>query len=143
MMGGTDLNTQAQRAWIIFTGHTEILWLRLLKPGFRHCYVLINDGKVWTSFDPLSHVIEISTHHHIAADYDLPAWLETQGNRVIEATVRRDLNRPAPFMFFTCVESCKRYLGIHNRWIFTPWALYRFLTAQRGQQSCTGQSMPS
>ncbi|MFA5592593.1 MAG: hypothetical protein WC989_04685 [Micavibrio sp.] len=117
-----------QKAWVVFSGSTEITWLRFLKPGFRHCYVLINDGERWTSLDPLSHVTEVSVHHHVPADFDLPGWLAARGNRVVKAPMRRDLTRPAPFMLFTCVEAVKRVLGIHRRLVVTPWQLYRHLT---------------
>lgn len=117
-----------RNAWVVFSGQTEISWLRFLKPGFRHCYVLLNDGECWTSIDPLSHVTEVSVHHHVPADFDLPGWLQSRGNRVVRAPLRRDGTKAAPFMLFTCVEAVKRVLGIHKRSIVTPWHLYRHLT---------------
>ncbi len=119
---------EGQRAWVVFSGQTEISWLRFLKPGFRHCYVLINDGERWMSVDPLSHLTDISVHHHVPVDFDLPGWLNARGNRVVKAPLRRDVTRPAPFMLFTCVEAVKRVLGIHCRKVVTPWQLYRHLT---------------
>ncbi len=116
-----------QNAWVVFSGQTEISWLRFLKPGFRHCYVLLNDGERWTSIDPLSHVTEVSVHHHVPADFDLPGWLQSRGNRVVKAPVRRDIKKAAPFMLFTCVEAVKRVIGVHSRSIVTPWQLYRHL----------------
>ena len=116
-----------QKAWVVFSGQTEISWLKFLRPGFRHCYVLINDGERWTSIDPLSHVTEISVHHHVPADFDLPGWLGSRGNHVVRAPLRRDVTRPAPFMLFTCVEAVKRVLGIHRRSVLTPWQLYQHL----------------
>ena len=118
---------EGQNAWVVFSGQTEISWLKCLKPGFRHCYVLINDGERWTSIDPLSHITEVSVHHHVPVDFDLPKWLETRGNHVVRAPLRRDVTKPAPFMLFTCVEAVKRVLGIHRRAVFTPWQLYQHL----------------
>ncbi len=118
---------EGQQAWVVFSGQSEISWLKFLKPGFRHCYVLINDGERWTSIDPLSHVTEISVHHHVPVDFNLPGWLEARGNRIVRAPLRRDITKPAPFMIFTCVEAVKRVLGIHARGIVTPWQLYRHL----------------
>jgi hypothetical protein len=128
MSGLLSSVNEYQKAWVVFSGQTEISWLKFLKPGFRHCYVLINDGERWTSLDPLSHVTEVSVHHHVPADFDLPAWLESRGNRVVKAPMKRDITKPAPFMLFTCVEAVKRVLGIHRRGIVTPWQLYRHLT---------------
>jgi hypothetical protein len=126
-MSGLISTFSDQKAWVVFSGQTEISWLRFLKPGFRHCYVLLNDGERWTSVDPLSHVMEVSTHHHVPADFDLPGWLESRGNRVVQAPLRRDITKPAPFMLFTCVEAVKRILGVHSRGVITPWQLYRYL----------------
>lgn len=126
-MSGLISTFSEQKAWVVFSGQTEISWLRFLKPGFRHCYVLLNDGERWTSVDPLSHVMEVSTHHHVPADFDLPGWLESRGNRVVSAHLRRDITKAAPFMLFTCVEAVKRVLGVHSRKIVTPWQLYNHL----------------
>lgn len=127
MSGLLSTLNDGQNAWVVFSGQTEISWLRFLKPGFRHCYVLLNDGERWTSIDPLSHVTEISVHHHVPADFDLPGWLAARGNRIVKAPMRRDVTRAAPFMLFTCVEAVKRVLGIHRRAIVTPWQLYQHL----------------
>jgi hypothetical protein len=128
MSGLLSSVNEYQKAWVVFSGQTEISWLKCLKPGFRHCYVLINDGERWMSLDPLSHVTELSVHHHVPPDFDLPAWLESRGNRTVKAPMNRDVTKPAPFMLFTCVEAVKRVLGMHRRGIVTPWQLYRHLT---------------
>ncbi|PZQ48702.1 MAG: hypothetical protein DI551_01055 [Micavibrio aeruginosavorus] len=127
MSGLLSAINEGQNAWVVFSGQTEISWLKFLKPGFRHCYVLLNDGERWTSLDPLSHVTEVSVHHHVPADFDLPGWLRTRGNRVVAAPMRRDVAKAAPFMLFTCVEAVKRVLGIHKRGVITPWQLYQHL----------------
>ena len=68
------------RGWVVFSGETELVWLRrLLKPGFRHCYLLLHDGHRWLSFDPLANHSEITVHHDIAGNFDLPRWLSTRG----------------------------------------------------------------
>lgn len=123
----------AQKAWVVFSGQTEFSWLKFLRPGFRHCYVLLNDGERWSSVDPLSHFTEVAIHHHVPPDFDLPAWLESRGLKPVFAPVRRPLKKPAPLMLFTCVEAVKRILGIHRRFILTPWQLYRYL--EKGDSS--------
>lgn len=123
-----DTDTQlCQRAWVVFSGYTEITWLRWLKPGFRHCFVILNDGQCWMSLDPLMNHTEVSVHHHLPAEFDLPGWLESRGHKVIAAHVARDRARCAPLMLFTCVEAVKRILGLHNARVLTPWQLYRYL----------------
>lgn len=119
------------RAWVVFSGQTELLWLNILKSGFRHCSVLLNDGAHWITFDPLSNYTDLVVHN-IPQDFDLPLWLRDRGKKVVPATIGRP-EKPAPFMPLSCVESVKRLLGIHKRFIVTPWQLYRHLNKQNLQ----------
>lgn len=128
MTAGEPLKTQ--QAWVVFSGQTDMAWLKVLKRGFRHCFVLLNDGQRWVTLDPMLHHMDVEVHHNIPPEYDLPAWLGLQGYRIVKAPLLRRQNRPAPVMFFTCVEAVKRILGLHNRLILTPWQLYRYLNNQ-------------
>ena len=116
------------KAFVVFTGQADWPWLRWLKPGFRHCFVLLNDGAHWISVDPLLNHMEVRVHN-APADFDLPGWLSSRGHRVAAAPVSRLRMKPAPFLPFTCVETAKRMLGIHDLRVLTPWQLYRRLTA--------------
>jgi hypothetical protein len=41
----TGQNSADPYALVVFAGHTDVAWLRrLLRPGFRHCFVALNDG---------------------------------------------------------------------------------------------------
>jgi hypothetical protein len=117
-----------QKAFVVFTGQSDWPWLRWLKPGYKHCFVLIHDGERWLSMDPMLNHTEIQIHN-VPDDFDMAAWLRERGHHVIRANMRRDHVRPAPFMIFTCVEAVKRVLGLHDRRIITPWQLYRALTS--------------
>ena len=127
-MRNRDGQDNMQEAWAVFTGQTELWWLKFFKSGFRHCYVVLNDGKHWLSVDPLSSYMDVAVHH-LPAQFDLPLWLAERGHKVVPAHVSREA-RQAPWMVFTCVEAVKRVLGIHNRFVFTPWQLYRYLRKQ-------------
>lgn len=119
----------SQSAWVVFSGKADLPWLRLFRAGFRHCFVLLNDGRRWVTLDPLSHYMDVVVHHHVPPSFDLPLWLERRGYRAVRAPLNRRLKKPAPWMMFTCVEAVKRILGLHKRFIFTPWQLYRHLTS--------------
>lgn len=121
-------------AWVVFSDETELRWLKFLKPGFRHCFLLLNDGQCWVSYDPMSHHTDI-TVHHMPVFFDLPGWLEGRGHKVMRAVLNKAHVKPAPFGFFTCVEAVKRAVGIHALRIQTPWQLYRFLGIQNNQTS--------
>ena len=125
-MMAEQTKTQAE-VWVVFTGKTDMRWLKILKPGFRHCYALLNDGQRWMSIDPLSSYTDIQIHHHIAPEFDLPNWLEDQGFKVVKANINNTHERAAPWVVLTCVESIKRILGLHKRRLITPWQLYNFL----------------
>jgi hypothetical protein len=116
--------------WVVFTGKADMPWLRFLKPGFRHCYAVMNDGHKWISIDPLSNYTDITIHHDVPADFDLPGWLIDRGHRVVPTNPQRPLKQ-APWMVFTCVEAVKRMIGVHARFILTPWQLYKFLIQEK------------
>ncbi len=121
-MNTHDLTTRPQKAWVVFSGQTDLPWLKILRPGFRHCYVLLNDGKHWITLDPLSNYTDICVHD-LPADFDLPHWMQTEGCTIVPAVITHK-PKQAPWTMFTCVEAVKRVLGIHSIWVLTPWQLY-------------------
>lgn len=141
-MSAQGFQNQSQKAWVVFSGQTDLAWLKILKPGFRHCFVLLNDGKRWVSLDPLSNYTDIIVHHHVPPEFDLPLWLKGRGHEVVETNINR-ARKPAPFMLFTCVEAVKRVIGLHKRFIITPWQLYRYLQGRvDGTQSVLALWIP-
>lgn len=122
------------RAWVVFTGQADLPWLRVLRPGFRHCFVLLNDGQGWISVDPTLAHMDVSAHHHVPASFDLPQWLRDRGHLAVEAPVFRSFKNRAPWRFFTCVEAVKRVLGLRARFVFTPWQLFRHIEKLKLQQ---------
>ena len=124
------------KAWVAFSGRADLAWLRLLQPGFRHCFVILHDGHQWITFDPLSNYTDI-TVLHLPGDFDFPGWLAMRGYRVIRAPLCRKVAKPAPVAVFNCVEAVKRVLGLHKRSIITPWQLYRYLKCNAGSNRLT------
>lgn len=120
--------TSPQKAWVVFSGQTDVPWLRFLKPAFRHCFIVLNDNGSWVTVDPMMNHMDVKVHAHLPADFDLPRWLQSRGQRVIPAVLDRTKLKPAPWRPFTCVEAVKRILGLHERFVLTPWQLYRHLT---------------
>jgi len=118
----------APAAWVVFTDAPEMLLLRWMAPGFRHCFVLLNDGRHWIAVDPLAACTEVEVLP-LPADADVPGWYRERGHAVVRAALRRGLRRPAPFGPFTCVEAVKRVLGLHAPWVLTPRQLHRRLVA--------------
>ena len=125
-------SSKTQRAWVVFTGQTDLPWLRVLKSGFRHCYVIINDGDHWISIDPMACHTEVMVHH-IAPDFDLPRWLRSRNLTVVRAQIEPQTTC-APWGLYSCVESVKRILGLHDLLIQTPYQLYKCLTRSEAVQ---------
>ncbi len=113
------------RALVVFSGRTDLRWLRLLKPGFRHCFVAIHDGRHWLTLDPLASRTELRVEP-VPPDADLAAWYRGLGLTVVETAIARPV-RPAAWAPFTCVEAVKRAIGLQAWWVVTPWQLYRRL----------------
>jgi len=119
-------------AVVVFSGEAELPWLRLLKPGFRHCFVLVDGGGgTWVSVDPLSHrtevrALESAKDGRWTAD-GLAAWFRSRGFRAVPCRVTPAPRTSAPWFPYTCVEAVKRVIGIHDRRLWTPWRLYRYL----------------
>ena len=129
------------KAWVVFSGQADLPWLKILKDGYRHCYVLLNDGMHWITIDPLSNTMEV-TVHDLPLNFDLPLWMKNNGHLIVPANIHHHETQ-APWMLFSCVEVVKRVLGIHRRFIITPWQLYKHLQKEQTAQifqpdSCKG-----
>lgn len=123
------------RALVMFCDQAEIWWLRLLRPGFRHCFVAVAAADGWVVVDPLSHCTAVNVIP-TRADVDLAAHYRAHGLTVVEAMRQAAPRRLAPLRPYTCVEAVKRILGIHARTVLTPWQLFAHLNKTR--KSLTG-----
>ena len=54
------LHTAARGALVVFVDDTEVNWLRILKPGFRHCFAALEAERGWLICDPLKGEIALS-----------------------------------------------------------------------------------
>ncbi|MBI3443836.1 MAG: hypothetical protein HY055_00325 [Magnetospirillum sp.] len=115
------------RALVVFSGKAELAWLRLLRRGFRHCFVVVETQAGWLCLNPLAHRTALDLWP-LALEFDVAGWLRDQGLIVVEARLIQPPRRQAPVSLYSCVEAVKRVLGIHAAWVVTPWQLYRYLT---------------
>jgi len=125
------------RALVVFGGRTDVTWLRWLRPGFRHCFVALDDGAAWLTVDPLLHRLEVRASG-LPSDFDLASEYRRMDLAVLEVAPHPVPLRRAPLGLFTCVETAKRLLGIRASWVITPWQLYRFI-ARQNQASAAGK----
>ncbi len=114
-------------AVVVFSGEAALCVLRLLRPGFRHCFVAVNDGCRWITVDSLAHRTEVAVLP-VPPDYDLAAFYRRHVFAAFGGAPPLVPRRLAPLSPFTCVETVKRVLGIHARTVLTPWQLYRYIS---------------
>ncbi len=116
-------------ALVVFSGQTDVWWLKFLRREFRHCFVFVRMGERWVAIDPMLHHWDVSLPD-IETSFDLKAWLEDQGYRVIETKILIPERRYFPPLFLSCVEVVKRIIGLQKPYILTPYQLYRYLKFQ-------------
>jgi hypothetical protein len=124
---GAGTSWRGPRALVVFEDRQEPSILRLLRPGFRHCFCVVGSDRVWTICDPLKTRIELSSllgvgEPQLAAHYRRTGRIVLAGNVVAGATPRRARLRP-----MTCVEIVKRVLNVDAPSAFTPFQLHRAL----------------
>lgn len=115
-----------RRALVIFGGDVDLYWLRLLRPGFRHCFVLLECDDKWLLYNPLSSGTELDVWP-FQHEQCLRAWFVRHGYEVVDETVRPLGSKAMPWAPFSCVEAVKRALGVRAPWVMSPWQLYRLL----------------
>jgi hypothetical protein len=112
------------RALVVFSGRADLAWLRLLRPGFRHCFVALGATGGWVCVNPLAHRTVVSVLP-VEAGFDLAGWYRGRGLTVVETRIACPPRRQAPWRPYSCVEAVKRILGLRAPWVLTPWQLFR------------------
>lgn len=112
--------------WVIFSDETDIRMLKWLRRGFRHCFLVMIQDERWILIDPRSNKTDISLLPH-PSHFNFPRYFMQQGKTVIKVNAVETPYKIAPLIPFSCVETIKRILGIHKRFVLTPYQLYQFL----------------
>lgn len=113
-------------AIIGFGGEATLWWMRFLKKNFYHCVIALGNGKDWILIDPLLNQTDLI----VILDSDIETFLQLKGYKTIHTEVK---NPPRHFipMPYTCVETVKRFCGISDFKIWTPYQLYRFFSKKK------------
>ncbi|MBL8637042.1 MAG: hypothetical protein JNN09_00905 [Alphaproteobacteria bacterium] len=126
-MSQSNQSPSERMLWVVFSDETDLPFLKCLRRGFRHCFVVIRDRGHWISYDPLAHYTELFWVD-VPETFDLLGWLSEQGMTVIKVPSSLcPKQKILPPMMFTCVEAVKRMIGLRGWWILTPWQLYAAL----------------
>lgn len=111
---------------VVIFGPSQLPYLQILKPGYQHCMIVTQDGGQWQLVDPLSNglaVISLGPAHI----EDILYSFRERGFDAVPVQRRAPIACEMPIAPFTCVELVKRALGLHARWVITPWQLRRTL----------------
>lgn len=118
----------AQRVWIGFGGRADRAWLRLLRPGFRHCFAAIEDAQGWTVVEPLSGRLLVA-RPVLVPGFDLPGFYRRAGLVVLGPFAPGAPHcGPLPALApYSCVAVCRAVLGQGAPFAMTPRGLFRAL----------------
>ncbi len=112
---------------VVFQNETNIPLLKLLKKGFRHCFVYQVERNNIVKIDSLSNITLVQQiHDH--TPHELIKNHKKQGHICRLFTPPplppQKIAIPLPF---SCVETVKRLLGLHAFSILTPWQLHNHI----------------
>jgi hypothetical protein len=112
------------RALVVFHGHGGAWWNRWCRAGFRHCFIVLDDGACWIALDGTLGRARLKVM--AASDFDLAGYYRAQGFTVVAAAAR-DGPPFWPLILATCVGAIKRILVIRAPWVLSPHQLFVFL----------------
>jgi hypothetical protein len=125
-----------QLLWIAFGGEADQRWLRLLRPGFRHCFAALGDAEGWTVLEPLSGRLLVS-RLAVPAGFDLPGFYRRAGLAVLGPFVPGPAapRRLPGLLPMNCVGLCRALLGDGAPFALTPHGLFRALGGVAAKKS--------
>ena len=123
----------AQLVWIGFGGRADRAWLRLLRPGFRHCFAVLAEAEGWVVVEPLSGRLLV-TRPVLLPDFDLPGFYRRAGLTLLGpfqpgGAACGSLPQLSPY---SCVAVCRALLGAGAPFAVTPHGLFRALEKLSG-----------
>ena len=129
------------KAIVIFRGDLEFPWFYLLKPGFRHCFILWRIADGWVVMDPLCGrlMIKLLPPYSVA---ELIRFYAANGTIPVPVMAplirsrRRKRSCLALLQPMTCVAVVKNILNLRRGFIWTPWQLFLCLTKPHSYLTC-------
>jgi len=118
-----DLQNNAT-IWIVFSNNTDIRMLRILRHGFRHCFAVMQIDDRWILIDPKSNKTDVNLLPH-PATFNFPKYFSQQGMTVMKLPAIQTPQKIMMPFCFSCVETMKRFIGLHQFWVLTPYQLYK------------------
>ena len=122
-----ELNRQGEIAVVVFADRTDLWWLKMLHPGFRHCFVVLFATGRAVAIESLATGVAVSDLG-AATPYEIAAAYRRMGNRAVITLCQGRLTAPRSPSVFSCVEHVKRTIGVHSRFTLTPYRLWKYFS---------------
>lgn len=118
-------------AWVAFVDTATPAWLKLLRPGMRHCLIFLAGDGFYLRIDPLLNLTRVEVLSRAELDWQFRLLLA--GGAVILPVDQFRVHPPRRlgFPLHSCVEVVKRLLAIDDRRVLTPYGLFRYLMEQK------------
>ncbi len=118
-------------AWVAFVDAAAPAWLKLLRPGMRHCLIFLAGNGFYLRIDPLLNLTQVEILSKPQLDWQFRLLLA--GGAVILPVDRSDAFPPRRLglPLHSCVEVVKRLLAIDDRRVLTPYGLLQYLLEQK------------
>ncbi len=126
MRSPSTIRPVGQSLAVVIFGSSRLSYLQILKPGYQHCMIATQDVGQWHLMDPLSNGLAVVALGPANVE-DIVGSFQAQGFDAVPVQRRAPIAREMPIAPFTCVEAVKRALGLHARWVVTPWQLRQHL----------------
>lgn len=118
-------------AWVAFVDTAAPVWLKLLRPGMRHCLIFLAGDGFYLRVDPLLNFTRVEVLSAPQLEWQFRLLL-AGGAVILPVDPRPALpSRRLGFPLHSCVEVVKRLLAIDDRLVLTPFDLFRYLMEQR------------
>lgn len=114
----TGSRFSGSQTWIVaFSADAPKWWQRFLRDGFKHVRLFKQEGGIYYMFDPLYHAFVFTDYSELPSNHTY----------LVKVVHYSEHYKPMPIEPLTCVSFAKRVLCIRDRWIITPYQLYKEL----------------
>ncbi len=114
-------------AYVAFGGEVSHWWTKFLKKGFYHCFLIFGNGREWYIIDPLIHFTDLI----IVKTQNIEHFFKEKGYILVRTTPTVPNKIKLSLRPCTCVETVRRFLGVQDKKIWTPYQLFCFLMKKK------------
>jgi len=128
-----EIRSDEPYVWfVVFTdGDGAFWWQRLLKPGFRHCFVVRAEGKKTMMISHKGFRLSVDMLKMYCADF---VQAQVMGGYTVVRYQYQPIPKPTYRSIMTCVSVVINAIGITGILALTPYSLYRALISRQAKR---------